>query len=69
MCGGDRLQHPYMYVIYVYTYVMLTQQCHSCNSVPHNMKTIELSMQLTSTTGSGSDSSAVPAEYSWMLPG
>ena len=26
-------------------------------------------MQLTSTTGSGTDSSAVPAEYGWMLPG
>ena len=49
---------------------MLTQQCHSCSSVPHNVKTSELiSMQLTSTTGSWTDSSAGPAEYGWMLPG
>ena len=63
MCGGDRLQHPYMYV-------MFTQQCHSCSSVPHNVKTSELiSMQLTSTTGSWTDCSAGPAECGWMLPG
>ena len=53
-----------------YLYVMFTQQCHSCSSVPHKVKTSELiSMQLTSTTGSGTDSSAGPAEYGWMLPG
>ena len=57
MRGGDRLQHPYMYL-------MLTQQCHSCSRVPHNVKTSELiSMQLTSITSSGTGSSVGPAEY------
>ena len=38
--------------------------------MPRNVKTSELiSIQLTSTTGSGTDCSAGPAEYGWMLPG
>ena len=62
MRGRDHLQHPYMYL-------MFTHQCHSCSRVPHNVKTSELiSMQLTSTTGSGTDCSAGPAEYSCTMP-
>ena len=60
MHGGDRLQHPYMYL-------MSTQQCQSCSSVPHNVKTSELiSMQLTSTTGSGTDSSVGESDKNFV---
>ena len=65
VCRGWRCSYKHHH-----TYGMFTQQCHSCSSVPHNVKTSELiSMQLTSTTGSGTDCSAGTAEYGWMLPG
>ena len=53
-----------------YAYTVWRLKVSSCSSVPHNVKTSQLiSMQLTSTTGSGTDCSAGPAECGWMLPG
>ena len=50
--GGWRCSYKHHH-----TYAVFTQQCHSCSNVPHNVKTSELiSMQLTSTTDSGTDS-------------
>ena len=63
-CGGWRCSYKRQYL-----YDLFAQQCHSCSSVPHNVKTSErISMQLTSTD-SGTDCSDGPVECGSMLPG